>query len=360
MDIIPVDMTPKVLLDTNMVYYICGLSSSRHISVSKVVAYIEENQSKMNFAISSVSFYELLVRYRKKARLIRRICSALRNYHIRIYKDAYLPINVTPPYDFTKIRQQELESKISEFLPRKVDVESRFAAAILLILLLSEISFEAYPNGELNSKTFTILTAVANISQDVAVKCLNKVYQSAYQQKDAESYIRDEFQRLLAMLLPFGVATCKKCANIEETDNIVEYYDAIKDGLAREIEAIERAIVRKQTSTQYVFKRTVAYGKTIGDKTLKDFLQHIWETTANTSIANESIKEYIFETVKSILLQGGAFWKNDIIDAMILGGMTPNDYLITCDQKMLKHMEKYQKDRIEYVNSLKRIQVFQQ
>lgn len=67
MDMAPVDMTPKVLLDTNMVYYICGLSTSDHISVSKVVSYIEENQSKMNFAISSVSFYELLVRYQKKS-----------------------------------------------------------------------------------------------------------------------------------------------------------------------------------------------------------------------------------------------------------------------------------------------------
>lgn len=361
MDMAPVDMTPKVLLDTNMVYYICGLSTSDHISVSKVLSYIEENQSKMNFAISSVSFYELLVRYQKRARLIRRIFSALRNYHIRIYNDAYLPISFTPPCDFTKIRQQELESKISEFLPRKVDVESRFSAAILLILLLSEISFEAYPTGELNSKAFKILTAVANVSRGVTVKCLNKAYQSAYQQKDAESYIRDEFQRLLAMLLPLGVAACKKCANIEETDDIVEYYDAIpKDELAREIEVIERAIARKQTSTRYIFKRAAAYGKTIGDKTLKDFLQHIWETTANTSIANESIKEYIFETVKSILLQGGAFWKNDIIDAMILGGMASNDYLITCDKKMQEHMEKYQKDHIEYANSLTLIQTLQQ
>ena len=118
MDMAPVDMMPKVLLDTNMVYYICGLSTSDHISVSKVVSYIEENQSKMNFAISSVSFYELLVHHQKRDWLIRQIFSALRNYHIRIYNDAYLPISFTPPCDFTKIRQQELESKISEFFEK--------------------------------------------------------------------------------------------------------------------------------------------------------------------------------------------------------------------------------------------------
>ena len=63
---------------------------------------------------------------------------------------------------------------------------------------------------------------------------------------------------------------------------------------------------------------------------------------------------------KRILLQGGAFWKNDIIDAMILGGMASNDYLITCDKKMQEHMEKYQKDHIEYANSLTLIQTLQQ
>ena len=360
MDMITKDVTPKVILDTNMVYYICGLSSSNQISISKVLAYLEANQGKMEFATSSVSFYELLVRYQKRARLIRQICSTLRNYHIRIYNDPYLPINFTPPYDFTKIRQQELASKISEFLPRKVDVESRFAAVILLVLLLSEISFEAYPTGELNSKTFPILTAVANISQQVTVTCLNRVYQNAYQQKDAENYIRDDFQRLLAMLLPLGVTVCKKCADIKETDDIVEFYDAIsKDEMTREIEAIERALAHKHASTQYVFKRAIAYGKKIGDKTLKDLLQHIWDTTANAPIANESLKEYIYETVKGTLLQGGSFWKNDIIDAMILGNMSQNDYLITCDKKMLNHMDQYQKDHVEYANSLKLVQGFQ-
>lgn len=53
------DVTPKVILDTNMVYYICGLSSPHHLSVSKVLSYLNENQNQINqinFAISSVSF----------------------------------------------------------------------------------------------------------------------------------------------------------------------------------------------------------------------------------------------------------------------------------------------------------------
>lgn len=91
------DVTPKVILDTNMVYYICGLSSPHHLSVSKVLSYLNENQNQINFAISSVSFYELLIHYQKRAHHIRRICSTLRNYHIKIYNDVYLPIEFDPP-----------------------------------------------------------------------------------------------------------------------------------------------------------------------------------------------------------------------------------------------------------------------
>lgn len=358
------DVTPKVILDTNMVYYICGLSSPHHLSVSKVLSYLNENQNQINqinFAISSVSFYELLIHYQKRAHHIRRICSTLKNYHIKIYNDVYLPIEFERPYNFAKIRQQELEDRIAEFLPRKVDVESRFAAAILLILLISEISFDVFPSGEFNSNTFTVLRAVANISQRVTVECLNKAYQSAYKQENVESYIRDEFQRLLAMLLPLGISACKKFANIGETDDIIDYYNAIpKDELEQEREKIERAVERKHSAMRFISRRAITYGRSIGDNTLRDFLQHIWDTTQNTSIANESIKEYIFETVKNTLLHGSAFWKYDIIDAMILGSMTPNDHLITCDKKMLEHMERYQKGHIEYANSLKLIQSFQQ
>ena len=347
-------LIPKVILDTNIIYYICGLSTPPDIDISKVRAYLKNNQGKVNYAISSVSFYELLVRYRKRAHKIRQICSTLRNYHIQICSDVYLPVKLVSPCDFTQIRQQVLERKIAEFLPRKIDVESRFASAILLILLLTEISFESFPTGELNSKTLAILRAVANISQRATVTCLYTAYQSAYQQNDAEIYIRDEFQRLLAMLLPLGIAACKKFADIKESDDIVDYYDAIpKDELEQERVRIEKAVVRKQSSTQYISKRAIAYGKNIGDKTLTDYLQHIWGVIQNTPIANESIKEYIFETIKSTLLKGSAFWKNDIIDAMILGSISKNDYLITCDKKMLEHMSQYQEDHIEYANSLK-------
>ena len=57
------DVTPKVILDTNMVYYICGLSSPHHLSVSKVLSYLNENQNQINqinFAISSVSFNKII------------------------------------------------------------------------------------------------------------------------------------------------------------------------------------------------------------------------------------------------------------------------------------------------------------
>ena len=85
---------------------------------------------------------------------------------------------------------------------------------------------------------------------------------------------------------------------------------------------------------------------------MTDFLNNLWATLANVDINSESIREYTFEIIQSILLNGSSFGKNDINDSMILGNMGASDYLVTCDKRMLEHMEKYKDTHSEYTNSL--------
>ena len=69
-------------------------------------------------------------------------------------------------------------------------------------------------------------------------------------------------------------------------------------------------------------------------------------------VEGNSVREYIFEIIKSIILNGSPFMKNDINDSMILSSIGSDDYLITCDNGMLMHMEKYGANRSEYNTSL--------
>lgn len=354
----------KIILDTNVMYYLCDLSSPpNNIDIAKTALYIKENYQKCDFAISSVSFYEFIMHYRTRARYIRRVSTVMRNYHIRIYQDPYIPIptKIIRPYDFTNIRQQNIKKLIGTFMPQKIDVESRFAAAILLIVLISDIAFEAFPDGDFNQKTISLLSNVANVSQKIVVDCLNESYKIAYTQNDPEGFIQTAFQNLLALLLPPSVSLCKKLSYMKEDDDVTCCFHLVtQEEWHKENEIIEKKISTRRTPTGFVSKNARRYGKSIGDKQLTAFLSEMWHTIGNTKgLESEPIKEYIFEITRSILLNGSAFRKNDINDSMILGSMSPEDCLITCDKKMIEHMEKYKEGHREYANSLLLLQELQ-
>lgn len=346
---------PKVILDTNIIYYLCDLSPTPNdFDVSKLSSFIREKYQEYDFAISSVSFYEFVMRNRKYAAILRRVCATMRNYHIRIYNDPYLPIRLSVPYDLTKIRQRDIRQVTDSFITQKIDVESRFAAAIFMTVLISIIAFEAFPDGKFNPNTISLLSAVSNLDKDVAVAYLKDAYAHAYTLSNPEDIIRDSFQWLLQFLISQSVSLCKKLAYMKAEDDMSECFHKISEQELRDTRLqIEKAISKKgQTPTAFVSKKARQFGRAIGDKQLTDFLNNLWATLANVDINSESIREYTFEIIRSILLNGSSFRKNDINDSMILGNMGASDYLVTCDKRMLEHMEKYKDTHSEYTNSL--------
>lgn len=352
--------TSKIILDTNLMYYLCGLSTPPcNVNVSKISEYIRKNSRVYSFAISSVSFYELITHYQNRAGYIRRVCSTMRNYHVQIYNDKYLPIMQNPTYDFTEIRQRQLKEMNTIFMERKIDVESRFAAVVFMIVLISDIAFEVFPDGIFNSNTILLLSSIAAINQKVAVDHLNAIYKTAYTLNNPEGFIRDEFQSLLAKLLAPSLSLCKELSGMKEDDEISECIGKISTqkwyGTSTQS---ERKIAKRKTSTDYISRRARQFGKQIGDKQLTDFFSHMWDTVSNVNIEYDSIKEYVFEISKDILLKGSSFRKNDVNDSMILGSITTEDSLITCDKKILNHMRAYKETHPEYTNSLLLMQDF--
>ena len=91
---------------------------------------------------------------------------------------------------------------------------------------------------------------------------------------------------------------------------------------------------------------------------MTDYLNNLWAMLANVDISSNAIREYTFEIIQSIFLNGSSFRKNDINDSMILGSMSAGDCIVTCDKKMLEHMEKYKGTHPEYTNSLLLLQKF--
>ena len=178
----------KVILDTNIMYYLCGLSQPPSaLNLQKLKRHIRQQSNRYIVAISSISFYEFLVRYRKQAAFVRRSCSVLKSYGVRICNNPYLPVLSANQCDYARIRQSELSEVVNEVMPRKIDVESKFAAAIFLTVLISDITFEAFPDGIFNINTHKLLSDVAYADQTITVDYFKATYKAAYQQKSRKT-----------------------------------------------------------------------------------------------------------------------------------------------------------------------------
>ena len=91
-----------VLIDTNVLYYLCELAQPpADFSIQQTLKSIKENRQKEKIAISSISFFELLLKYQKQAGVIRRVSTFCRNNGICICNNAYLPVQENNrPLDF--------------------------------------------------------------------------------------------------------------------------------------------------------------------------------------------------------------------------------------------------------------------
>lgn len=64
------------------------------------------------------------------------------------------------------------------------------------------------------------------------------------------------------------------------------------------------------------------------------------------------VREYANEIMYKCCIEGGTFWKNSILDAIILCHVDEENEHITFDNGVILHMKKYEKERCEYTTSL--------
>ena len=67
-----------LVIDTNTLYYACGLSTPPSIDSKKILQEIDNAES---VAIPSIAFCEFLTRYRRRVATIRRVCFYERTSH---------------------------------------------------------------------------------------------------------------------------------------------------------------------------------------------------------------------------------------------------------------------------------------
>lgn len=347
-----------VLIDTNVLYYLCELAQPpADFSIQQTLKSIKENRKKEKIAISSISFFELLLKYQKQAGVIRRVSTFCRNNGICICNNAYLPVQENNrPLDFCTTRQNELSEYIAQILPVKIDAEARFATTIYLHLCAGFLLLKLFPEGEPNDNQMKLFAGILNVESSIALDFFKVAFSYGYKTGNCESQIKESFNFLLENQIPQLLAFSEPLVKLCSDKSIDEALKALpRDVWVCEVKKVEQKMKKYDTPMAYISKQSLSVGRAMGDKQLSALLANTERMLQNLDLAYDSLREYLLEIFKKMFLSGANFKKNDINDALILGGLQSNDHILTCDNGMKKHLDKYKGKQPQYKTSLEHI-----
>lgn len=346
-----------LILDTNALYYSCGLSAPPQDVDRRQL--LTEIKSAETVAISYVTLAEFLTKYRNHARIIRKTCTFMRNNHIQVIDCKLMPIDSDFIKQLARIKSKNFNKVFDPIFEVKIKIESRFAACFFLVLLIIETIFECSIDPvNLPSAAFEFLSVLFKILRENLIPIFDNLYQDAYKTDNAENYIRRDIYRLLDVFIPVLMPLCKKVfSDIENCppDDDADMTEIINNFSCTEWEVAAQSYHKKikklETPIQFVHKRGILYGKGINDKQLDALLNGL-KNSIQKVVGTNSVYEYLVAILKKSIIQGGAFQKNDINDALILCALNGDDVIISFDNGMLGHLREHENDREEYKNSL--------
>ena len=349
-----------ILLDTNLIYYLCGMSEGP-IAKEIIQRYITSMEANNSFFISSVSLYEIIARFHNHANCFRRLMYILRNNHIRIIDSPYFKKISLFQSELTQIKQKQLEMIWKEIKENKVDVESRYATVIFVLVFASALVFECVDNvNEVPSSFYQCIELTLTVMRDIALQCFQEAFKNGYSNADCERQVKNEFSNLLQYFLPPALVLCKDSFSwTADDEGNYQIPDLSKEEYIRETVLIAHKLKKVQRPTLRIAKQSKQYDKRIGKDGLLQYLRGL-SSTITELFAEETTQEYIYSIVQKCLTHGGVFYKNDINDALILSLVSKNEILLTLDAGIIGHMTYFKASRVEYMHCLREIEVLKQ
>lgn len=338
-----------LFLDTNAFYYAAGISTTS-INLPGLLKLISENET----CISVVSLHEFLVKFRNDVGIIKTGLQFLADHHIKTAYNKFFPKPQNLEYINVDMSESELSTFVQSILQEKIDVESRFASIIFTSCFFSGAAFSAAKNidsGMTNLATEVVWRAVTVVSTG-NVDAFKQIFTDGYATDDCENYVRRAFQDLLGIYFQALIPICEAAKDTKDDITVDEFMGLHNwDDLS---EQLSRRMARSDTTLGYLARIARAYWRESSDAHLVKYLRNFAKPICK-AIPDAALQEYIVDIVERCCLQGGAFWKNDILDAFILCNLLEENKIVTFDKGAINHMEKHRADRKMYDESLKLI-----
>lgn len=336
-------------LDTNAFYYAAGISAT-NINLPGLLKLISKNEA----CISVVSLHEFLVKFRNDIGVIKKGLQFLADHHIKTAYNKFFPKPENLEYINVDMSECDLNNFVQSILQEKIDVESRFASIIFTSCFFSGAAFSATKNidsGMTDLATEVVWRAVTVVSTG-NVDVFRQIFADGYATDDCENYVRYAFQDLLALYFQALIPICEAVKDTKDDVTVDEFmglynWNDLSDRLSRKM-------AKSDTALGYLSKIARSYWRESGDTHLIKYLRNFAKSICKV-ISDAALQEYIVDIVEGCCLQGGAFWKNDILDALILCNCLGENEIVSFDKGAIKHMEKHRSDRKIYDESLRLI-----
>ena len=338
-------------LDTNAFYYASKLSRNTNIDEEKLRQFIKENA----VAISSVSLFEFLVKNRKSIDKINNGAKFLYENKVKLAYNKYFPYDKIFDVDYCNITEKNLKPIINEILKVKIDIESRFASIVFMLLLFSAFYFYYVPEGENASDLKKHIFGVCfKIWQD-NLEAFNAIFEEGYNTDNCEKIVSDSIKSLLEFVLGISLSIFDECQSFtteSEFSAFIEQADFMN--LSRN--SMKR-IKKADTSIVYISKIAKKYNDIENDTDSLHYLEQLSKPIVN-KIKEKPLQEYLYEIVFRSCKYGSPFQKNDILDAIIMCNIEHNGRIISFDNNFRKHLEEYSDKNPTYKASVDLIKTF--
>ncbi len=337
-----------VYIDTNALYYAAEISAHEDIDVEKLREIIQSHE----IGISSTSVYEFMLKYQNDINTVHNLGRFMANNNIRIAFNKYFKQakNFTPYIG--DISKEELSILVDEIKRIKIYTESRFAAIIFCMCFFSGLYFKCVKNNIVSSFAVEITQIAMDFVASIMPKVFQKYFEEGYNAYDCEKYIKNKFSQLLGFFFQTLIPFIEKAADV---DGEISIKDFLEEYNWEEISKTLGRRIRKETSsTLYLKKIASQYWKEENDDHLIDFFKGFSNTY--NKFHETTLREYVNEIMYKCCIEGGTYWKNSILDAVILCHIDDGNELVTFDKGIIRHLKKYKEERPEYKTSLNLIE----
>lgn len=341
-----------IFLDTNAFYYASQISINNDIDSKKLRAFIKSNE----MAISSVSFYEFLVKNRDSLDTIHKGSEFLADNNFKIAYNKYFKHHKELDRDYTCINETELKRILEIVIADKIDTESRFAAIVYDLILFSGFYFYFLKKGEQEEdiKKYIFETCYRMWTLN-SLEVFQQIFKEGYESKNCEKHVKNAVRNLLEFSLGITFPIFDAADDFKSEG---EFHELINDfDFMGSAEKQLRKMEKYDSSIVYLSKLAKKYNESAENQNLTEYINSLMQPIEG-KIKESGLKEYLRDIADSSCRNGSPFMKNDILDAIILCNIEEEYELITFDNKMINHMKKYSKKRETYSNSLLTIGLF--